>query len=327
MAGFAALATAAAVTGGLVLRSALDNPPETQASPGGGPSAQAPGAGNKTANAAALPTDAMLVREDRSAGWPDECHGSVAVLTPGASSAPRRLLPDEQCDTLPRWSPDRKRISFSRTKDAGADLYVMNADGSGLQKVAEVARSTRTSWSPDGRRLAYADSAGENRDIFVVTIGSSKPQRVTSADSTEGGPDWSRDGRHLAFWSDRDGVQQIFTLDMNALGKPWTKVTTAPNGADDPMWSPDGKQIAYTWVNGSRKNDICVIGADGRNNRHLTEDTAHDMDPNWSPDGRWIVFARGAVETPRLWAVRADGTGKIQRVAPASRAVGHPSWT
>ncbi|HEY7484191.1 MAG TPA: protein kinase [Streptosporangiaceae bacterium] len=327
VAGGAVLALAATTAGGLALKSALSDSADKGRTGSGGGGGAPEGGVTEAAASAALPTDPMLVREDRSPGWPKQCHGSIAVLTPGANTAPKRLLPDEQCDTLPRWSPDRKRIAFSRTKGTSAELYVMNADGSGLQKITDVTKSTRTSWSPDGRKLAYANSVGENRELFIITIGSAKPQRVTFSDSTEGGPDWSRDGRHLAFWSDRDGVQQIFTLDVNQFGKPWTKVTSAPNGADDPMWSPDGKRIAYTWVNQNRKNGICVIDGNGHNNRHLTDENILDMDPNWSPDGAWIVFARGAVETPRLYAIRADGTGKPQRLSPPSEDVGHPSWT
>jgi predicted Ser/Thr protein kinase len=318
-AGGAVLAVAAVAAAGLALRSAFD---DTPANPGAGSANTAP----PTASGA-LPADPMLVREDRAAGWPDECHGSVAVLTPGAGTVPRRLLSAAECDMLPRWSPDRRRVAFTRDAGSGAELYVMNADGSGLQKVTEVVGTTRTAWSPDGRRLAYADTTGGNREIFVITIGSSSPQRVTFSDSAEGGPDWSRDGRRLAFWSDRDSVQQIYTLEMNAFGKPWTKVTSAPYGADDAVWSPDGRRIAYTRVNENRRNDIWVIGADGRGDRRLTDDPEHEMDPNWSPDGRWIAFARGAVETPRLWAIRADGSGAARRVTTASRSVGHPGWT
>jgi serine/threonine protein kinase len=320
-AGGIALAAAAAVAGGLYLKAANDDSPGPSG-PGGGPSATAK---------AGIPADPIVVRLDRSAGWPKECHGSIAVLPDGPSSTPKQLTTD-QCDILPHWSRDHKRIAFTRVKGWGtgaerSQLYVMNADGSGLQKVTDAEGVTRVAWSPDGKRLAYANSVGSNRKIFVITIGSPRPQQVTFSDSSDGGPDWSHDGRRLAFWSDRDGTQQIYTVDMNAAGKPTTKVTSTPHGADDPVWSPDDKRIAYTYVNSNRKNDIWVVDANGGNNRQLTDDPDHEMDPGWSANGKWVCFARGPTARPQIWAVRADGTGEAQRAAQASNAIGHPDWS
>ena len=79
--------------------------------------------------------------------------GSGATsLTPGMQEQP--------LDTGPAWSPDGNRIAFTRCGAAlfgcnvSEDVYVMNADGSGLQLVA--AGANRPAWSPDGTKLAYA---------------------------------------------------------------------------------------------------------------------------------------------------------------------------
>ena len=61
----------------------------------------------------------------------------------------------------PAWSPDGRRIAFASTRDGNREIYVMNADGSGVTRLTDNdADDGYPSWSPDGRRIAF-DS---NRD-------------------------------------------------------------------------------------------------------------------------------------------------------------------
>lgn len=320
MAGGAAVAVAAAVAGGFALKAALGGSPDNSPASGG--------TGGTTA-ALTLPADPLLVRLDRTPGWPDQCYGSIAVLTPGAGAAarPQRLLPGDQCDMLPRWSPDRQHIAFTRRAGAGSGLWVMNKDGSNARRVVSVKGIGRVAWSPDGNRLAYVDSVGGNRELFVIGVGSSAPRRITNSAAVEDDPAWSHDGNSLAFWSDKDGSRQVYTL---ALAKPatWTRVTSAPDaGAVDPEWSPDDQRIVYTRGGNDDESDIWIVNSDGAGDRRLTNDPAHEMDPGWSRDGKWIVFVRGPVSAPRVYAIPADGGRDARPLTSASPAIGHPNWS
>jgi serine/threonine protein kinase len=333
LAGGAAVAVAAAVSGGFALKAALGG--DANESGGtGGTTYGATGDTNANTNAntragtaggTTLPTEPLLVRLDRDAGWPDECHGSIAKLEPGSTAQPTPLLRGEQCDVLPRWSPDREYIAFTRVTGSDSELWVMNKDGTAARRVISVKGKGRVAWSPDSKRLAYVDSVGQNREIFVIDIESPTPRRITNSPYREDDPSWSHDGTRLAFWSDKGGGQQIYTLPL-ANPASWSKVTSAPHGAVDPEWAPDSRRIAYTRDGSGQDSDIWIVNADGSGDRRLTRDPAHEMDPSWSHDGKWLVFVRGPVPTPRVYAMRADGGAAAQPLTGTSPAAGHPNW-
>ena len=86
------------------------------------------------------------------------------------------------------WSPDGRRIAFRRLNwpplpSAGnsdlyvADLYVVNADGSGLRRLTRHAENVPRSfaWSPDGRTIAFL----HNREVYIVKADGSDERRLT----------------------------------------------------------------------------------------------------------------------------------------------------
>ena len=92
----------------------------------------------------------------------------------------------------------------------------------------------------------------------------------------------------IAFVSDRDGNEEIYT--MNPDGSGQTNITNNPNQDIAPAWSPDGKKIAFE-SNRDGNNEIYVMNADGSNQVNISNDAAAiDGDPAWSPDGKKIVF-------------------------------------
>ena len=64
-------------------------------------------------------------------------------------------------DYWPAWSPDGKRIAFTSNRDGNYEIYVMNADGTGLRNLTQPPGAGQLrAWSPDGKRLAFIS----NRD-------------------------------------------------------------------------------------------------------------------------------------------------------------------
>jgi Tol biopolymer transport system component len=138
-----------------------------------------------------------------------------------------------------RWSPDGRRIAFVN----GLGIYVMNADGSAKLLLGQ---GEGPSWSPDGSRIAFAKPmrpttsahpTNQNPEIYAINADGTGLTRLTNNHVWDQGPDWSPDGRRIAFYSKRNGRHDVYV--MNADGSAQRNVShrgQARNGFFS--WSP-----------------------------------------------------------------------------------------
>jgi Tol biopolymer transport system component len=129
----------------------------------------------------------------------------------------RRLADDASSGVTPRWSPDGKAIAFVSDRDRTRDLYVMGADGQGLERLTVGSNVTRDPplWSPDGSRIAFQIAGGANYDIGVVRVLDGLRTLLASSSAYDGSYTWSPDGERVAFISGRDGFDGIYIVDAD----------------------------------------------------------------------------------------------------------------
>jgi len=169
------------------------------------------------------------------------------------TGALRRLTTHPARDWAPAWSPDGARLVFISDRDTrgGADIYGMNADGSGVERLTETGTGRFAQYAPDGSALAL--EIGEN--VFVWSPTSRIYRQLTYAPQDGSRPAWSPDSRRIAFVSRRRGRSEIFVTQRDGTGTQLV-VSMAEGAAVDPRWSPDGAALAFVYVPDARLADM-----------------------------------------------------------------------
>ena len=146
------------------------------------------------------------------------------------------------------WTPDSRRLAFTRQHEGSEDAYWQAADGTGVAERLTEGPGIKvpTAVSPDGTRLFFVTPSVPPYDIGVVTL--SPEHRIESllkSPFSEQDPELSPDGRWLTYWSNESGRDEVFVRPFpNVDDGKWQVSTT---GGSAPLWSRDGKWMYY-WV-------------------------------------------------------------------------------
>jgi Tol biopolymer transport system component len=181
--------------------------------------------------------------------------------------------------------------------------------------VGEDAIMPAVSRSGGASRLAYVRSRTDMNLWRVVTPAPGTP--VTAAPSVaisstvlDNNPQFSPDGRRVAFCSKRTGPLEIWLADPDGsnavqLTNMGSTVTCAPR------WSPDGQWITFD-SDREGHQDINVIPAAGGKYRRLTSHPATDFIPSFSRNGQWIYFGSTRSGRAEIWRAPASGGEPVQ---------------
>ena len=147
------------------------------------------------------------------------------------------------------FSPDGKRIVFRSGAAGGEDnLYWRAADGSGTaERLTTSPRSqTPTSWTSDGAMLAFMEegaSAGFMQfDAKVLSIADRQTRPLIATTANEMTPEFSPDGRWLAYVSSQSGLAEVY---VQPYPGPGERHLISTDGGLQPTWSRDGRELFY----------------------------------------------------------------------------------
>jgi VCBS repeat-containing protein len=254
-------------------------------------------------------------------------HGTLSLI-PAAMTVFTNLTNNAAQDTRADWSPDGTRIVFDTARDGNNEIYVMNADGTGLVRLTNNgADDSQPAWSPDGSKIAFMSDRSGTYEVWVMNADGSGLTQLTNVggSTVSGQPAWSPDGSKIAFTSDRAGGSGFEIYVMNANGSSVTKLTTASGDDSEPAWSPDGSKIVFSSTRDGN-SEIYVMNADGSGQTRLTNNSALDRTPVWSPDGSKIAYSSNLSGTNQIYIMDANGANQTA-VTSAPSAVSFPDWS
>lgn len=183
----------------------------------------------------------------------------------------------------------------------------------------------------EGLAVLAADENGYTR-LFAALPGETPLLRLTAGSWDDVTPALSPDGTRLAFASNRDGVWDLYLMELSS--GVVTRLTQTAAYDSHPSWSPDGLWLAYeSYVDGAEgagSLEIFIRPLDGSQNPiQLTNDPAADFDPAWSPAGRQVAFISTRSGEPEVWLADLDQVD--QRFTNLSRdqtaAETAPAWS
>jgi Tol biopolymer transport system component/DNA-binding winged helix-turn-helix (wHTH) protein len=180
------------------------------------------------------------VRDDARSVWrldlKDEKH---------RQGPPAQVISERGWKGRPQFSPDGKRIVFESWRSGYFEIRACDINGSNcaqLTSLRGVAGAAR--WSPDGRYIAFEFRPEEHSEIYLLKVDGSVVRLLTTLPGADnGGPNWSRDGKWIYFYSDRGGGPfQIWKIQVDG-GLP---VQVTRNGGVFGSESADGRFLYYS---------------------------------------------------------------------------------
>jgi TolB protein len=192
------------------------------------------------------------------------------------------------------------------------DIYVANADGTGLKRITNFnVYTAEGTLSPDGKTVVFTSLKDGDLDIYTMNVDGTNIKRLTNTPGYDGGAFFSPDGKQIVYRAShptdstlatyqallakrmvRPNRMEIFV--MNADGSNQRQITKLGGANFAPFFTPDGGSIIFSSNHPnprSRNFDLYLIKADGTGLEQVTFDGEFDGFPQFSPDGKTLVWA------------------------------------
>ena len=196
-------------------------------------------------------------------------------------------------------------------------------------------------WSPDGTEVVYSMQGS----LWRQRLGTTVALQITNGPGYDYQPDWSPDGRFIAYASYRDDAVELRLLETQ--GGQTRSITK--NGAVnvEPRFSPDGRRLLFVSTVYNRRFHIHSIALDEKGNpgeiarltadhdsglpRYYYSPYDHYISPAWSPDGKEILFVsnRGHIwGTGGFFRMKAEPGSEMREIHYEETTwKGRPDWS
>lgn len=259
--------------------------------------------------------------------------GEIYTLAPGKQ--PKKVKIEIMSDRLDRdvirqvlqngvsemaVSPDGDEIAFI----VHGDVYVTSVEYKTTKQITDTPEQERdVDFSPDGRSLVYASERDGLWQIYQASLVKEdekqftyateiKEERLTKSSKTSFQPQYSPDGKEVAFLEDRTAIR-VMNLKSKKVRTVMDKKYQYSYSDGDQwfQWSPDSKWILsdFIGVGGWNNKDIVLLKADGKGEMHnLTQSGYNDGRAKWVLGGKAMIWSsdRAGFRSHGSWGAESD---------------------
>lgn len=202
--------------------------------------------------------------------------GSRIVLMDLATGRSRALVGPTRNVTYstPAFSPDGSTIAFTRSSESQGDIYTVDASGASPPQRLTVAHGWYNSnpvFGPRGQRIVYTGNSEGPPELYIMDSDGTDAGKLTRYDfdpnNYRSDPDWSPDGRLIAYQEMLGGRFQIRTIPASG-GTP--KPLTNEGINEQPSWAPDSRHLVFTSTR-TGVRQLWVLDTESNRVRQLTK--------------------------------------------------------
>ncbi len=243
---------------------------------------------------------------------------SVNIAADGRSSL-EKIVPVSGGFSGMKLSPNDKEFAYIFR----GEIFVSSVEGGVTRRITNTPWQERSvSFSPDGRSLVYAAEKDTSWDVYTTSLVRDeepyfyastvlKEELVISTGAEEFQPEFSPDGKEVAYLEDRKTLKVInLETKQSRLIMPPDVNYSYSDGDQYYTWSPDGKWFLVNYVPSDRMfvREVGLVSSDGKGEIHnLTLSGYNDWGPKWVMDGKMMVWGSD------IKGARAQGGGSVDR--------------
>jgi Tol biopolymer transport system component len=214
----------------------------------------------------------------------------------------------------PDFSPDGERIVFPHDMTGALELYVINADGTGLTQIThDGAPHISPRWSPDGTRILFS-TVGEAGPLVLATIRAdgTDMEVLTTPFWDSLGAVYRSDGKYIVASSSMDGYVAALWI-MDSHGHNPRRFSEPELEASNPDVSPAGTEAVFNTNQNTNKTTSTIFKVDIKSGVAIPlTSEGHYGGAVFSPDGTKILFmsdglSPGSVD---IFVMNADGSDR-----------------
>ncbi len=228
-------------------------------------------------------------------------------------------------------------VSYSSSQysisDVGSLVYVSGGSQANLRRMVWVSRNGAeqplpappqgyeyVSLSPDGRRAAVEL---ENQ-IWLYDLARDTLTRFTFEGSSNTSPEWTPDGKRIAFKSNKEGGTVNLYRQLADGSGGLERLSTDQYAQVPRSWSPDGQFLAFHENNPKTQKDIWVLRMSDRKSLPFLVTPFNEGGPTFSPDGRWMAYVSNESGRPEVYVQPFPGPGGKWQISTEGGT--EPAW-